>query len=206
MIKADSDTNGGKLGEAFTKIFSDRKIISGTDIASEQERLRSLPNLAVDHNFTSPEEAANFIKQRADKLGLPADQDYHTITVRVNENGEQVVNMLFTETHPIEGIPSLEGLETDINGGVTVCFDSKGRLSDFHYNPVCECLESEMDGIRHWSKSDRIAPPSREGDGLQSTRDDGQVYQAVVEGNKLVRIPVSSCNCGQCLRCNITPN
>jgi hypothetical protein len=206
MVKADKETNGGKLAEAFTKIFNDRKITQPNDFKAEEERLQSLPQVSVDHNFSSPEEASSFVSQRAEKLGLPAGQNYHSITVRINEDGEQVVNMLYTNTVPVNGVAGLEGLSTDINGGVTLVFDSKGKLADYRHNPIDEqAIHDEMEGIKLWAKTDRISPDmglgARSSGTPEPVREDGQVYQAVIEGGKLVRIPASACNCGQCLNC-----
>ncbi|MBX3170236.1 MAG: hypothetical protein KF760_22715 [Candidatus Eremiobacteraeota bacterium] len=199
LIQADKETNNGRLSEAFTKVFVERKIISPKDLQSEAERRSQLPRLTVDHDFTSKAEAAAFVTARAAQLGLPEGVKLSTASLSRNAKGEQVVSLLYPQTVPVT-VPGLQGLETDVNGGVTLVFDAQGRLSDFHHSAVdAECVQDEMEGIAYLQRKDQILEDDRTG--MQFTRDDGKPYLAVIRDGKLVRVPSSACDCGCCSQC-----
>jgi len=194
LIQADADTNQGKLGEAFKKVFLDRKIITPEDLQQQTQRLQSLPAVTVDHNFSSPQEAAAFVRSRAARLGLPTDVNMETASLTLNEKGEQVVNLLYTQEVPLS-VRGLEGLSTDVTGGVTLAFDAQGRLSDLRHNPIdAEAIADEMAGIASMQNEGQILEAPR--GPMVYTRDDGKPYLGMISNGKLVRIPSSSCDCG----------
>ena len=199
LIAADKDINNGRLGDAFKKVFLDRKIIQPKDLQSEADRRAHLPSLTVDHDFTSKAEAAAFVTARAAQLGLPEGVKLSTSSLSRNAKGEQVVNLLYPQNVPVT-VAGLEGLSTDVNGGVTLVFDAQGRLSDFHHTAVdAESVQDEMDGIAYLQRKDQILEDDRRG--MQFTRDDGKPYLAVIRDGKLVRVPSSACDCGCCGKC-----
>ncbi len=192
MIQADKDINNGRLSEGLQKVFTDRKIIAPKDLQAEAERRANLPAVTVDHDFTSKTEAAAFATARSAQLGLPEGIKLSTASLSRNDKGEQVVNLTYPRTVPVS-VPGLQGLETDIHGGVTLVFDAQGRLSDFHHSAVdAECVQDEMDGIAYLQRKDQILQDDRTG--MQFTRDDGKPYLAVIRDGKLVRVPSSACD------------
>jgi hypothetical protein len=194
MIQADKDINNGRLGEGLQKVFSERKIIAPKDMEVEAERRAQLPQVSVDHDFTSKAEVAAYVAARAAQLGLPEGIELSTASMSRNEKGEQVVNLTYPQTVPVT-VPGLEGLSTDVQGGVTLAFDAQGRLSDYHHSAVdADCVRDEMDGIAYLQRKDQILEDTRAG--MQFTRNDGKPYLAVIQDGKLVRVPSSACDCG----------
>lgn len=200
LIQADKDINNGHMGEAFKKVFLDRKIITPKDLQSEASRRENLPRLTVDHDFGSKAEAAAYASARASQLGLPEGVKLSTSSMSVNQKGEQVVNLLYSRNVPVT-VPGLEGLTTDVNGGVTLVFDAQGKLSEFHHSGVTpDSVQDEMEGIAYMQRKDQILEDDRTG--MQFTRDDGKPYLAVIRDGKLVRVPSSACDCGCCSKCS----
>lgn len=195
LIQADKERNGGKLGPALEKVFLDRKILKAGDLKAEEERRSQLPQLTVSDNFHSPEAVTAYVSARREELGLPADVELETVAFSLNEDGEQVANLLYSREVEIQGIPGLEGLTTDLTGGVTLAFDSRGRLSEYRHQPLDEqAIEDEMQGIAFLQRKNQILQGSRE---MIFTRTDGKPYLAVVMNGKLTRVPSSSCDCGK---------
>ena len=200
LIQADKETNNGHLGDGFRKVFLDRKIITPKDLQNDADRLGNLPKISVDHDFASKKEVTAYVTARAQQLGLPEGVQLETASMSRNAKGEQVVNLLYPQTVPVS-VPGLQGLSTDVNGGVTLAFDAQGRLSDFHHSAVTpECIQDEMDGIAYLQRKDQILQDDRAG--MQFTRDDGRPYLAVIRDGKLVRVPSSACECGSCGKCS----
>ncbi|MFN8613604.1 MAG: hypothetical protein U0931_39065 [Vulcanimicrobiota bacterium] len=200
LIEADAAINNGQLGEGFKKVFVDRKIITPGDLQNEAERRRNLPQLTVDHDFGSKAEAAAYVTARASQLGLPEGVQLATSSMSINQKGEQVVNLLYQRNVPVT-VPGLQGLTTDVNGGVTLVFDAQGKLSEFHHSAIdSEAVQDEMDGIAYMQRKDQILEDDRRG--MQFTREDGKPYLAVVRDGKLVRVPSSACDCGCCSKCS----
>lgn len=198
MIAADQELNGGKLGAQIQKVFMDRKIITEEDVQSEQQRKSQLPDLSVDRDFASPTEAAAFVSARAEQLGLPAGVQLETVALSRAENGEQVVNLLYHQDCCVTGVPGLNGLKADVTGGVTLAFDERGKLTELRHTPIDEkAISREMDGIRHLQKKGEVCTDAFFAN-TSPVRDDGRPYQAVIKGEKLVRVPQSACNCGAC--------
>lgn len=194
LIQADQDLHQGKFGDAFRQIFLDRKIITPEDLQAQENRLRSLPQVSVDHNFVSPEEATAFVQARAELLGLPEGLDLRTVSLTQDERGEQVVNLLYSQSVPVS-VEGLEGLHTEVLGGLTLAFDARGRLSDVRFSPVdSQAVAEEMAGLAYLQRQNRILEAPR--GPMVYTRDDGHTFQAVIRGDQLVKIPSSSCDCG----------
>jgi hypothetical protein len=198
LINADQEA-GGTLAAAFQKVFLDRKIITPEDLASERERKANLPQLTVDRNFGSPQEAAAFVAARAEQLGLPPGVELETVSMSLNERGEQTLNMLYTQNCCIDGVPGLENLTTDIAAGVTLAFNAQGRLSEFRHDAITpEAIAEEMDGIRHLQAKGEVIEGGLLRNDEIATTESGKPYQAVIRGDKLVRVPASACDCGAC--------
>ena len=199
LIAADQDINAGKLGDQIKKIFLDRKIISDSDLQNQAQRQSALPDLRVDHNFTSAEEVAAYTSARGQQLGLPEGVKLETVSLSLNERGEQVANLLYQQTVPVT-VPGLEGLTTDVNGGVTLAFDAQGKLSDFRHTGITpEFVQDEMNGLAYMQRRGQILEEQR--GPMIYTREDGKPYLAVIRGDKLVRVPSSACECGSCGHC-----
>ena len=200
MIHADQEINQGKLSEQIKKVFLDRKIITPDDFEGQGLRRSATPELRVDHNFTSGQEAAAYVSARAQQLGLPEGVRLDNVAVSLNAEGEQVVNALYAQQVPVT-VPGLEGLKTDISAGITLSFDPQGRLSDYRHNAINEdTLKDEMDGIAYLQRKGLILEDQR--GPMVYTREDGKAYQAVIRGDQLIRVPSSSCDCGSCAQCN----
>jgi hypothetical protein len=189
MRTAAQQLNNPELSAAIEKVFLDRKIISADDVQQDEQRRHSLPQLQLDRDFHSKSEATAWIAAQAGKLGIP--QDAQAVALSRNERGEQTVSMLYPRTVPVN-VPGLEGLTTELQGGVTLVFDSAGKLSEFRHDPPR--VEEEMQGIAYLQRKEQILDGS---DTMIFTRDDGKPYQAAIRGDKLVRVPSSSCDCGE---------
>ncbi len=200
LIQADKDINNGRLGQAFKKVFLDRKIITPNDLQSEAARRQNLPKLTVDHDFGSKAEAVAYVSARASQLGLPDGARLSISSMSINRKGEQVINLLYPRNVPVT-VPGLDGLTTDVNGGVTLVFDAQGKLCEFHHSAVTpDSVQDEMEGIAYMQRKDQILGDDRTG--MQFTRDDGKPYLAVIRDGKLVRVPSSACDCGCCGNCS----
>lgn len=164
----------GPLSQAFSKIFLDRKIIRESDLQTQPEP----PRLMVDHDFASPQEAAAFVNRQAKVLNLPPNLDYHDVTISRNAKGEQVLNLLYSQD-----VPAYDGLVTDVNGGVTLAFDARGRLEHFQHSPIDEqAIREEIEGLQAHDHDHLI---------WRSGPMDAQPYKAAIQGNRIVKIPTA---------------
>ncbi|MBT9586365.1 hypothetical protein IV102_23685 [bacterium] len=184
LILADQESHSGKLGRAIEKVFLDRKIFQPGDVSASMVRHIDLPELSVDHTFSSGAEAVGYLTQHSQELGLPEGVSWQSSTMSVNHKGEQVMGFLYAQSVPVAGIPALQGITTCVQGGVTLAFDTQRQLCEFRHDAVtAESLQAEMDGIAELQRKGRI--------GSGGSGQDGPGYLAVVRGKTLRRIPVT---------------
>ncbi|MGE0493072.1 MAG: hypothetical protein AB7S38_27925 [Vulcanimicrobiota bacterium] len=185
MIRADQE-NGGHYAEAIKSAFLKREIVTPADFEQEEARLAALPKLELNQPL-NPEQAAEFVASKAKELGLPEGANLETLDVHTNKAGEQFLSLRYTEEAPVVGVEGYEGFTIDAQNGVTLVFGADGKLKNFVHDRAD--LDAEMRGIADMKGSNAIA------DSNQSifASHDGSIFKAVARGNKLVRVPISSC-------------
>jgi hypothetical protein len=194
MLAADQAQNGGKYSPGLQEAFLKRKILAPADVKADQERRAQIPALQLPADL-SKANAVDFLEAHAEALGLPADLPYVPERVSRNGQGETFVSYRFTQEVPV----TVEGLQdkvTDVHGGVNLVFDANGKLIDSVFTEInSDTVEREMKGIANLAERNAII--EKESLSLfKSDSVDPSLFKSVIEGNKIVRIPISGCNHG----------
>ncbi len=192
MLASDKALNGGKYSDGIQKAFADRKIITAQDVQADEARLAEIPVLDLPADL-SKGNAVNFLEANAEALGLPADLPYVPERVATNGKGETFVSFRYSQEVPVT-VSGLEGLVTDVFGGVNLVFGADGKLVDRTFTEInSDTVEREMKGIASFQESNSIVN-AESLEIYKSNNVDVSVFKSAVEGNKLVRIPISSCD------------
>ena len=191
MIAADGAMNEGKYSDGLKKVFLDRKIITPEDIANDEKRRAELPDVRLPENL-SKANALNFLEANAEALGVPSNEAYVPDGVSTNGRGETFVSFRYQNEVPVM-VPGLENMVTDVQGGVNLVFNADGKLIDRVHSEInSETVLDEMAGIADMKSKEAII--EKETLDLFKSDADTSVFKSAIEGNKIVRIPVSGCN------------
>jgi hypothetical protein len=190
MIAADK-ANGGKYAEGFQQVFLNREIITPADIKAQEERQASLPELQLPAELSNAN-SLNFLEANLEALGLPADKLYVPENVTSNGKGETFVSFRYAQEVPVT-VAGLQDKVTDVQGGVNLVFDASGKLVDsIHTEITPETVENEMAGIAHLQARNAII--EKEALAIFKSSGDASVFKSMIEGNKIVRVPISGCD------------
>lgn len=191
-IIAGDKANGGKYAEGFKQVFLNREIISAADIKAQQENQAGLPALQLPSGELSNANSLDFLEANLESLGLPADKLYVPENVSRNGQGETFVSFRYSQEVPVT-VPGLENKVTDVQGGVNLVFDASGKLVDRIHSEITEqTVADEMAGIAHLQARNAIV--DRVTLNLFKSGGDTSVFKSVIEGNKIVRVPISGCD------------
>jgi len=193
MIAADGVINDGDDTEGPKTVFLDRKLITPEDIAKDEQRRAEVPALELPADL-SKANAVNFLEANAEALNIPTDEAYIPDSVSTNGRGETFVSYRYKNEVPVT-VPGLENMVTDVQGGVNLVFDASGKLIDRVHTAIdSETVVNEMAGIAEMQSQNAII----EKDTLELFKSSGDtsVFKSAIEGNKIVRIPISSCDHG----------
>lgn len=193
MIAADGAINDGKYSEGLKKVFLDRKIITADDIAADAQRRAEVPDLQLPSDL-SKANAVNFLEANAEALGVPAHESYVPDGVTSNGRGETFVSYRYKNEVPVM-VPGLENMVTDVQGGVNLVFDASGKLIDRVHDEInAQTVIDEMNGIADLQSKNAIV--EKETLELFKSDADTSMFKSAIEGNKIVRIPISGCDHG----------
>lgn len=192
MLASDKALNGGKYSDGIQKAFTDRKIITAQDVKADEARRAEIPALDLPADL-SKANAVNFLEANSEALGLPADLPYVPERVATNGKGETFVSFRYAQEVPVT-VAGLEGLVTDVHGGVNLVFGADGKLIDRNFTEITsDTVEREMKGIASFQESNSIVN-AESLEIFKSNDADVSLFKSAIEGNKLVRIPISSCD------------
>ena len=138
--------------------------------------------------------SVNFLEANAEALGIPADANYVPDGVTKNGKGETFVSYRYSEEVPVT-VAGLEDKVTDVQGGVNLVFDASGKLIDRVHDEInAETIEREMLGIANMQSKNAVIDKEQ----LQLFKSAGQehLFKSQIDGNKIVRIPISGCDHG----------
>lgn len=191
MIAADK-AKGGKYADGMAQAFIKREIITAADIKANEERHAQVPNVQLPEGGLTRANAVGFLEANAAALGLPADLPYVPERSTTNGEGETFVTYRYTQEVPVT-VAGLEGKVTDVAGGVTLVFDREGKLIDRDHTEInAETIDREMKGIAALQSENAIV--ERTALELFKSGDiDLSVFKSTIEGNKVVRVPISGC-------------
>lgn len=190
MIAADQ-ANGGKYADGFKQVFLNRDILTAADIKEQEERQASLPALELPSEISNAN-SLNFLEENFEALGLPADKFYIPENVSSNGRGETFVSFRYSEEVPVT-VAGLEDKVTDVQGGVNLIFDASGKLVDSIHSEITEqTVSDEMAGIAHLYTNNAII--EKEALNIFKSGGDTSVFKSMIEGNKIVRVPISGCD------------
>jgi hypothetical protein len=190
MIAADGTINSGKYSDGLKKVFLDRKIITPEDIAKDEQRRAEVPDLQLPADL-SKANAVDFLEANAKALNIPTHEAYIPDSVSTNGRGETFVSYRYKHEVPVM-VPGLENMVTDVQGGVNLVFDPSGKLVDrIHSEIDADTIVREMAGIADLQANNAII----EKDTLELFKSDADtsMFKSVIDGNKIVKIPISSC-------------
>ncbi|MCL5774100.1 MAG: M36 family metallopeptidase, partial [Firmicutes bacterium] len=192
MLKADQEITGGKYQDVMKKVFTDRKIINKTDLKAEQ-----LPDMKIDKPLSSKDEAVNFINQNKDKIGVNLPADVKVDSLYTNKNGETFVNYSFAKEVPVkgDGLDKYKDYVTSVYGGLSLAFDSQGKLMSLTNDPVDKVkIKDAMDEIKAYDQANLIMKTTKL-DNVSVQNAEGERYRAAcipTKGGKKViqKLPV----------------
>lgn len=191
MLAADQALNGGKYSPGLKKVFLDRKFITEEQIAADQQRRAEVPALQLPADL-SKANAVNFLEANAEALDIPANLPYTPDAVSTNGRGETFVSFRYKQEVPVM-VQGLEGKVTDVQGGVNLVFDSSGKLIDRVHSEIdADTVVREMAGIANMHSKEAII--DKEALQLFKSDADTSIFKSQIDGNKIVRIPVSGCD------------
>lgn len=129
MLKADLMINEGKNKDLLAKVFIDRNIIKPEEVPQDDP---SMAGIRMEKPVSGKEEAMEFLKTNADKLGVNAS-DYGDVKVKTNKRGETTLEFESTRevplsSHGIHKVAGVDNLWVDIHGGMTLGFDKNGNM------------------------------------------------------------------------------
>lgn len=195
---ASEKANGGKYADAMAQAFTKRKIITPSDIKTNEERLDKLPNVhlpagGVTSGALSRANAVDFLEAHANDLGIPKDLPFVPERASVNGKGETFLSYRYAQEVPVT-VAGLEDKVTDVQGGVTLVFDKEGQLIDSDLTLINDqTVDREMKGISRLNDQHAIIDKAALGL-FKSSHGDETLYKSSIDGNKIVRIPISGCN------------
>ena len=123
---------------------------------------------------------------------MPSNEAYVPDGVSTNGRGETFVSFRYQNEVPVM-VPGLENMVTDVQGVVNLVFNADGKLIDRVHSEInSETVLDEMAGIADMKSKEAII--EKETLDLFKSDADTSVFKSAIEGNKIVRIPVSGCN------------
>ena len=190
MIAADK-ANGGKYAQGMADAFIKREIITAADVKADEARLADMPQVQLPQDLNKGN-AVEFLEANAEALGVNAALPFTPDRVSTNGNGETMVSYRFSEEVPVT-VKGLEGKVTDVQGGLNLVFDASGKLIDRVYDEINgDTVAREMAGIAKMVAEDAIVDKAALA--LFKSGDfDESIFKSQIDGNKIVRIPVSGC-------------
>lgn len=191
MVAGDK-ANGGKYADGIAQAFINREIISAADVKAQEQRQAEVPALQLPEGELSNANSLDFLEANLETLGLPADKMYTPENVTTNDRGETFISFRYSQEVPVT-VPGLQDKVTDVQGGVNLVFDASGKLVDSIHTEISpETVENEMAGIAHLQARNAII--DKESLNLFKSVGDASVFKSVIEGNKIVRVPISGCD------------
>jgi hypothetical protein len=139
FIAADNLLHDGKYTDLLVEAFDRRKILPAAAAREFSTSLNSLPDLQAPSAVDSSEVAITFLHEQVmPKLNLPSDIAFTPLAAYRNAAGNVFMTYATNRRITIEGDQylSYNGSHLDIFGGLTLAFDSSGRLRNICHRPV----------------------------------------------------------------------
>ena len=190
MVAADK-ANGGKYADGMAQAFINRKIITADDIKAAEAEAAALPDVRLPEGL-SKANSVNFLEANAEALGISAETPFVPENVTTNGKGETFVTFRYSQEVPVT-VAGLEDKVTDVQGGLSLSFDADGKLIGRAYDEITsDTVEREMQGIANMQSRNAIVDKAALG--LFKNSGTEHLFKSSIEGNKIVRIPVSGCD------------
>lgn len=194
MIKADRLQNGGKNEKELTDIFKERNILSDGDVDALNTHMSALPSIRMKKMPSTAQEIQKFLETYGDSLGIPDGISMQLRDISSGKNGV-TINLDFSQEMDLDGneYGKYNGHCVDVNGGLTLAFDKKGRLVDSVFDEITDAKKNDVKkGVLDCIGKDLIM---EEDSNIFKT--DSDIYQGVVVNTnagrkKIMRIPVIS--------------
>jgi hypothetical protein len=195
ILKADRFKNGGNNERELADIFIERNILSQADIDALNDKMSSLPDIRMKKTPATPQDVQKFLEKHGESLGVP---DGLTMQLRDVSKGKDgtTLSLQLSEDMSLDGkdFAQYEGHYVDVSGGLTLAFDSDGRLVDATFDPITDEKKQDVrEGVIKSIGKDLIMEEGKS----NIFKTDTDIYQGMVvstaEGKKkIVRIPVIS--------------
>ncbi|MCL5036343.1 MAG: hypothetical protein M1269_04405 [Chloroflexi bacterium] len=188
MLKADKELTGGKYSDVLKKAFMDREIIKSSDIKNE-----SIEDFMLTKPLKTKEDAIELIDSGRLNVNLP--DNVQVDNLYTNKNGETFVSYSYGKEIPVQGkgLERFEGVVTHVGGGLTLAFDSNGKLSNKVESPVTSAVvDDAMREIKDYAEAGLV----KKGDiKSRPLNENNEPYRAVLlttkSGKKILqKIPV----------------
>lgn len=195
---ASEKANGGKYADAMTEAFSKRKIITPADVKAYEQDQAQLPNVHLPEGglttgALSKANAVDFLEANADKLGLPKGLAMVPERASVNGKGETFLSYRYEKEVPVT-VAGLDDKVTNVQGGVSLVFDKDGKLINRDITLIDkDTVSREMKGIANMYEQHAIIDKAALGL-FKSSNTDESIFKSAIDGNKIVRIPISGCD------------
>jgi hypothetical protein len=139
FIAADNLLHDGKYTNLLIDVFDHRKILSAAAAREFSASLKKLPNLHAPPAVDSSEVALSFLNEQViPKLNLPLNTTFTPLAAYRNAAGNIFMTYVTARRISLQGEQylSYNGSHLDIFGGLTLAFDSSGRLRHVCLRPV----------------------------------------------------------------------
>lgn len=198
MLKADQLLNEGANAKELTETFLDRKIITPEDIEEDRGRMKSLSGIKIDQ-LPTKKEAMKLLAVNQKKLGVDPDR-FESVRIVTDKMGNTFIQYLAKKEVPLKshGIYKAAGVKdlyTDVYGGMTLGFDSEGKLISMFDDPVNDKkVNQTITGIKQAKKEGLIRrQPLYKSDNLFKSKDipyQAEIFQEPSGKFKVRRIPI----------------
>lgn len=139
FLAADTILYDGKHNPILKQVFDARGLLSTADADSFLNGLTTLPDVRAPENIDSAVDAALFLEQKiAPMLSIPSDLT--PMNAYRNAAGSVFITYFNHRRTTLQGgqFRQFEGSHLDIFGGLTLAFDSTGRLRSVCLRPVTD--------------------------------------------------------------------
>ena len=139
FIAADNLLHDGKYTNLLIDVFDRRKILSSLAASEFSTSLKNLPDLHAPSSVDSSEVALRFLREQVmPNLNLPSATAFTPLAAYRNASGHVFMTYATVRRIHLQGDKylSYSDSQLDIYGGLTLAFDSSGRLRSVCLRPV----------------------------------------------------------------------
>lgn len=199
MLKADQMINDGKYSDLLADVFVNRNIIKPEDISANSSLTAQGEPIVLDRPLESSREALNYLESIEDKIGVKAS-DFSDAKIIKNNRGETTIEFesvkeVCLSSQGIYKVAGVKDLYMDVFGGMTLGFDSSGKLVSIQTDEITpEKVQEASSFVKETEKEGLVRrSPFYKASNLFKSKNvpyKAEVYQDPSGKMKVQRIPI----------------